>query len=123
MNTAEMGIDQSVNSLTKNTLMKNLNSYVSMFPFSKAEQLKSALVNRFRAEYADVAAQLVYQAVNEAYALVSATSEPLLFRLRLRKKKFKAPPPGPPVNVPRRGCVIPRSHPDLLRLPPAKTRI
>src|SRR5580698_4721209 len=90
MNTVDERIDQSVNSLTKNTLMKNLNSYVSMFPFSKAEQLKSTLVNRFRSEYADVAAQLVCQAVNEAYALVSATSEPLLFLPVLAEEKVQS---------------------------------
>ncbi len=90
MNTAQNKIDQSVNFPIKNTLMKNLNNYISMFPTSKAEQLKSALLKRFRAEYADVDAQLVHQAVNEAFALASATSEPLLLLPVLAEEKVQS---------------------------------
>ena len=89
MKTVENRIDQSVNLLTQNTLMKNLKSYIPMFPISKAEHLKSALVKRFSTEYASVATRLVYQAVNEAYALVSLTTEPLLLLPALAEEKVQ----------------------------------
>jgi hypothetical protein len=89
MNTAEKRIDQSVNYLTENTLMKNFKSYIPAFPISTAEKLKSALIKKFSAEYAGVAARLVYQAVNEAYALVSLTTEPLLLLPALAEEKVQ----------------------------------
>jgi hypothetical protein len=92
MNTIEERIDQSVNYLTENTKgtpMKNWKSYIPSFPISRAEQLKSALVKRFIAEYDNVAARLVYQAVNEAYALVSLTAEPLLLLPALAEEKVQ----------------------------------
>ena len=92
MNTAEYRIDRSVNLLTENTKgapMKNWKNYIPMFPISKAEQLKSALVKRLSAEYDGVATRLVYQAVNEAYALVSQTSEPLLLLPALAEEKVQ----------------------------------
>ena len=70
--------------------MKNWKNYIPMFPVSTAEQLKSALVKRFSAEYAGVAARLVYQAVNEAYALVSLTTEPLLLLPALAEEKVQS---------------------------------
>jgi hypothetical protein len=90
MNTIHERIDQSVNLLTQNTLMKNLKSYIPMFPISKAEHLKSALVKRFSAEYAGLATRLIYQAVNEAYALVSLTGEPLLLLPALAEEKVRS---------------------------------
>jgi len=70
--------------------MKNFKYYIPMFPISKAEQLKSALVKRFSKEYADVASRLVYQAVNEAYALASSTGEPLLVLPVLAEEKVQS---------------------------------
>jgi hypothetical protein len=93
MNTAEKRIDQSVNYLTENSKgasMKNWKNYIPSFPISKAEQLKSVLVKRFSAEYAGVAARLIYQAVNEAYALVALTSEPLLLLPALAEEKVQS---------------------------------
>jgi len=89
MNTLEERIDRSVNLLTKNTLMKNWKNYIPMFPVSTAEKLKSALVKRLSAEYADVATRLVFQAVNEAYAMATQTLEPLLFLPALAEEKVQ----------------------------------
>ena len=55
----------------------------------RAEELKSALVNRLSAEYADVATRLVYQAVNEAHALASLTFVPLLVLPTLAEEKVQ----------------------------------
>jgi hypothetical protein len=90
MNTTENRIDQSVNSLTENTLMKNWKNYIPRFPISMAEELKSDLVKRLSAEYAGVATRLVFQAVNEAYALVSLTTEPLLLLPALAEEKVQS---------------------------------
>jgi len=69
--------------------MKNWKNYIPMFPISKAEQLKSALVKRLSAEYADLATRLVYQAVNEAYALAALAGEPLLMLPVLAEEKVQ----------------------------------
>ena len=69
--------------------MKNFKNYIPMFPVSTAEELKSDLVKRLITEYASVAARLVYQAVNEAYALVSLTAEPLLLLPALAEEKVQ----------------------------------
>jgi hypothetical protein len=61
MSTIEKRIDQSVNFSTENTFMKNFNNYIPVVPISKAEQLKSALVKRFSAEYAGVATALSFK--------------------------------------------------------------
>jgi len=92
MNIIEARIDQSVNLLTENTKgtpMKNWRNYIPMFPISTAEELKSALVKRFSAEYAGVATRLVYQAVNEAYALAALVGEPLLLLPALAEEKVQ----------------------------------
>jgi hypothetical protein len=92
MNTLEDRIDQSVNFLTKDTKgtpMKNWKNYIPMFPISRAEKLKSDLVKRFSAEYAGVAGRLVYQAVNEAYALAAMVGEPLLLLPALAEEKVQ----------------------------------
>jgi hypothetical protein len=92
MNTIEKRIDQSVNSIIENmsTPVKNFKNYIPLFPISKAEELKAALVKRFSAEYAGVATRLVYQAINEAYALVSLTTEPLLLLPALAEEKVQS---------------------------------
>lgn len=69
--------------------MKNSATHIPLFPISTAEKLKSALVKRFTSEYAGIAARLVYQAVNEAYALVSLTPEPLLLLPVLAEEKVQ----------------------------------
>jgi hypothetical protein len=92
MKTLDQRIDQSVNSSrqnTKETNMKSLKNYIPMFPISTAEELKSSLVKRLTAEYAGVATRLVYQAINEAYALVSLTTEPLLLLPALAEEKVR----------------------------------
>jgi hypothetical protein len=92
MNTVQNRIDQSVKFLNENeeTPMKNANHSVPLFPISTAEKLKSALVKKFTSEYAAVAARLVYQAVNEAYALVALTPEPLLLLPVLAEEKVQS---------------------------------
>jgi hypothetical protein len=79
-------IDQSVKLLSENTNMKNSRNIV---PAVTAEELKSALVARLNAEYAEVSPRLVYQAVNEADALASLTSVPLLVLPALAEEKVR----------------------------------
>jgi hypothetical protein len=93
MNACNNRIDQSVNlsaQNTKDTNTRNWKGYAPLFFNSRAEQLKSALVKKFSAEYAGVATQLVNQAVNEAYALVSLTPEPLLLLPALAEEKVQS---------------------------------
>jgi hypothetical protein len=90
MKPIQIRIDQSVKLLPKNTPVKNTNHCTPVFPISMAEKLKSALVKKFSAEYASVAMRLVYQAVNEAYALVSLTPEPLLLLPVLAEEKVQS---------------------------------
>ena len=91
MNTIEERIDRSVNyqAENENTPMKNFRNYIPLFPVSTVEKLKAALVKKFNAEYAGVGARLVFQAVNEAYALVSLTPEPLLLLPALAEEKVQ----------------------------------
>jgi hypothetical protein len=89
MNTIENGIDQSVNLLTGNTLVKNWKNYIPLFPISRAEQLKSALLKRFRAEYEGMNPRLIVQAINEAHALASVSGEPLLLLPVLAEEKVQ----------------------------------
>ena len=56
---------------------------------AKAEELKAALIRRLSAEYAEVGAQQVYQAVNEAISLASSTIAPLLFLPVLAEEKVQ----------------------------------
>lgn len=90
MKIAQIRIDQSVYILKENTPMKNASHYIPLVPISTAEKLKSALVKKFSAEYAGVATRLVYQAVNEAYALVSLTPAPLLLLPVLAEEKVQS---------------------------------
>jgi len=69
--------------------MKNWKNYIPMFPISRAEKLKSALVKRFNEEYSGVPSRLVYQAVNEAYALAALAGEPLLMLPVLAEEKVQ----------------------------------
>ncbi len=62
---------------------KNINSAVL------TEQLKSSLIRRLSAEYAGVGKRLVYQAVNEAYALASENFAPLLLLPVLAEEKVQ----------------------------------
>jgi hypothetical protein len=92
MNTSEIRIDQSVKSTTQSSNGSSLKNWKSYFPLcssSMAEKLKSTLVKKFSAEYVGVATRLVYQAVNEAYALVSLTAEPLLLLPVLAEEKVQ----------------------------------
>jgi hypothetical protein len=58
-------------------------------PAAQAEKLKSALVKRLSTEYANVGKRMVSQAVNEADALASLTSVPLLVLPVLAEEKVQ----------------------------------
>ncbi len=92
MKNTEKRIDRSVNSLAEKlkTLMNIFRNYIRSFPISTSEHLKSALVRRFSAEYADVATRRIIQAVNDAYSLVSGTTAPLLLLPILAEEKVQA---------------------------------
>ncbi len=86
MKTENKRIDWSVNNLTKNTnmnILKKINLAVL------TEQFKSSLVRRLSAEYAGVGERLIYQTVNEAYALASETFAPLLLLPVLAEEKVQ----------------------------------
>lgn len=85
MNIGTKRIDWSVNYLTTTNMnnLKNNNSDVL------TEQLKSSLVRRLSREYAGVGKRLVYQTVNEAYALASETFAPLLLLPVLAEEKVQ----------------------------------
>jgi len=55
----------------------------------QAEQLKLTLVKRLSAEHADVEPRLIYHAVNEADALASLTTVPLLVLPTLAEEKVQ----------------------------------
>jgi hypothetical protein len=86
MKNAQIRIDQSVKFLTGITNMKNSRNNISAV---QTGELKSALVKRLSAEYADVGPRLVYQAVNEADALASLTVVPLLVLPTLAEEKVQ----------------------------------
>jgi hypothetical protein len=77
MKNIETRIDQSVKFLSENTNMKNSN------------EIKSDLIQRLSAEYADVEKRLVFLAVNEADALASQTFAPLLVLPTLAEEKVQ----------------------------------
>jgi hypothetical protein len=92
MNTSRIRIDQSVKFSTQSNIDSSLKVWKNCFPLfsiSAVEKLKLALVKRFSAEYVGVATRLVHQAVNEAYALVSLTPEPLLLLPVLAEEKVQ----------------------------------
>jgi hypothetical protein len=83
-------IDRSVKLLTMKPYMKNFKLRAPKASISKPEELKSALVKKFTEEYAGVARRLIFQAVNEAYAMVSLTAEPLLLLPALAEEKVQS---------------------------------
>src|SRR5271169_4911862 len=82
MKNINIKVDQSVKTATG----KN---YIPLFPITAVEELKWALVKRLTSEYTGVATRLVYQAINEAYALAALTLEPLLFLPALAEEKVQ----------------------------------
>ncbi len=58
-------------------------------PPSGLKRLKSDLVERLAAEYAELSPRLVYQAVNEAHALASLTHVPHLVLPTLAEEKVQ----------------------------------
>jgi hypothetical protein len=86
MNTVENRIDRSVNFLTTT---QKMNNQINILSDSRAEELKSSLVKKLSAEYAGVGARLVYQTVNEAYALASSNFAPLLLLPLLAEEKVQ----------------------------------
>jgi energy-converting hydrogenase Eha subunit E len=86
MKSTKQRIDWSVQSLTESS---NMESSKSITTAIQAEELKSALVKRLSAEYADVGARMVFQAVNEAHALASLTFVPLLVLPSLAEEKVQ----------------------------------
>jgi hypothetical protein len=87
MKNAKNRIDQSVNLFNDTLNMKNSEKIV---PAVLAEELKSLLVKRLRAEYTDLGEHMIYQAVNEADALASLTPVPLLVLPTLAEEKVRA---------------------------------
>ena len=55
----------------------------------REEELKSSLLDSLSTEHAEVAERLIYQAVNEAAALASLTSVPLLVLPGLAEEKAR----------------------------------
>ena len=84
MRTTRNRIDWSVKPLAESTNTKSL-GYVA----DKAQALKSELVKKLSAEYADVASHLVFQSVNEAHALAATTYVPLLVLPALAEEKVR----------------------------------
>lgn len=82
-------VDQSVNFLARKAPMKTNRFNIPLFPISTVEKVKAALIKRLSAEYEQVESRLVYQAVNEADALASLTTVPLLFLPTLAEEKVK----------------------------------
>lgn len=65
------------------------NSRDILFEGQAQQQLKSDLVRRLSSEYANVGVRMVYLAVNEADALASLTSVPLLVLPTLAEEKVQ----------------------------------
>ena len=78
-------IDQSVKIFTETNNMRN----TKVISTIRATELKSALVKRLSAQYADLGTRMVYQAVNEADALASLTFVPLLVLPTLAEEKVQ----------------------------------
>jgi hypothetical protein len=86
LNLGNKRIDWSVNYLTITTNMKELKNNNSDV---LTEQLKSSLVRSLSAEYAGLGKRLIYQTVNEAWALASETFAPLLLLPVLAEEKVQ----------------------------------
>jgi hypothetical protein len=86
MKNTRQRIDWSVKPIIKSTSIKSSRN----FTFNdEAEALKTALVKKLSEEYAEVGSRLVYQAVNEAHALASLTTVPLLLLPSLAEEKVQ----------------------------------
>ena len=66
-----------------------MNNPISNKPDQRAEQLKASLLNKLSAEYTGLGSRLLYQTVNEAYALASANFAPLLLLPVLAEEKVQ----------------------------------
>jgi hypothetical protein len=86
MKTGKRRIDWSVKPLAESTNRERSNYLLIA---DKAQALKSALVEKLSEEYAEVGSRLVYQAVNEAHALASLTTVPLLLLPSLAEEKVQ----------------------------------
>jgi hypothetical protein len=86
MKTLKQRIDWSVKKLTEPSHIKNSEINISAV---RAEELKSALVKKLSAEYAEVGRRLVFQAVNEAHALAALTFVPHLLLPTLAEEKVQ----------------------------------
>jgi hypothetical protein len=86
MKTLKQRIDWSVKPLAESKTTKASENNISAI---WAQELKSALVRRLSAEYAEVGRHMVYQAVNEAHALASLTTVPLLVLPTLAEEKVQ----------------------------------
>jgi hypothetical protein len=86
MNTAKTRIDWSVKPLNKSKTARDCREVISAV---RAEEIKSDLVERLAAEYAELSPRLVYQAVNEAHALASLTQVPHLVLPTLAEEKVQ----------------------------------
>jgi hypothetical protein len=86
MKNVKRRIDWSVQPLTQSASARNCREVISAV---RAEELKTDLVRRLSAEYAEVGSRLVFQAVNEAHALASLTSVPLLLLPTLAEEKVQ----------------------------------
>lgn len=89
MKTIENKIDRSVKCSARCANAPKRRDFVPLFPISTVEELKAELVKKLSAEYSDVATRLVYQSVNEAYALAALTGEPLLLLPVLAEEKVQ----------------------------------
>jgi len=89
MKTIDDRIDRSVKLANTTGQARSVNDYVPMFPISTAEELKASLVKKLSAEYDEVATRLVFQSVNEAYALATLAGEPLLLLPALAEEKVR----------------------------------
>jgi len=85
MKNEQKRVDQSVHSSTEST-NRNPGSRVVA---GREEALKWALVRKLSAQYPEIGDRLVYQAVNEADALASLTSVPLLVLPSLAEEKVQ----------------------------------
>jgi len=86
MKTMKTRIDWSVKPINKNNVARDCNKVISAV---RAEEIKSDLVEKLAAEYAELSPRLVYQAVNEAHALASLTHVPHLVLPTLAEEKVQ----------------------------------
>ena len=85
-NTTKRRIDWSVKPINKNKVARDCRKVISAV---RAEELKTNLVEKLAAEYAELSPRLVYQAVNEAHALAALTFVPHLLLPTLAEEKVQ----------------------------------